>query len=91
MTAAGETTWCGFAKAIVDYASAHPACDGWLRTATNKRPLLLRRVIATNTQSYPTPAPRPQYSVLSNARLERVFGIRLPSWQQQLHAVFTRT
>jgi dTDP-4-dehydrorhamnose reductase len=91
MTAAGETTWCGFAKAIVDYASAHPACDGWLRTATNKRPLLVRRVIATNTQSYPTPAPRPQYSVLSNARLERVFGIRLPSWQQQLHAVFTRT
>jgi dTDP-4-dehydrorhamnose reductase len=91
MTAAGETTWCGFAKAIVEYASAHPACDGWLRAATNQRPLLVRRVIATSTQSYPTPALRPRYSVLSNARLERVFGIRLPSWQRQLHAVFTRT
>lgn len=91
MTAAGETTWCGFAKAIVEYASAHPTSDPWLRAATYERPLLVRRVVATSTQSYPTPAVRPQYSVLSNARLDRVFGIRLPPWQQQLRAVFTGT
>ncbi|MEE9447781.1 MAG: dTDP-4-dehydrorhamnose reductase [Arenicellales bacterium] len=39
---------------------------------------------AITTADYPTPAPRPQYSVLSNEKLHRVFGVRLPSWQQSL-------
>jgi dTDP-4-dehydrorhamnose reductase len=32
------------------------------------------------TAEYPTPAKRPAYSVLDNSKLERVFGVRLPSW-----------
>jgi len=36
------------------------------------------------TQDYPTPAPRPAYSVLSNEKLQRVFGVALPAWQSSL-------
>jgi dTDP-4-dehydrorhamnose reductase len=35
------------------------------------------------TAEYPTPAKRPAYSVLDNSKLERVFGVRLPSWRDQ--------
>ena len=38
-------------------------------------------VEAIATAMYPTAAPRPAYSVLSNERLDREFGVRLPSWE----------
>lgn len=36
------------------------------------------------TAEYPTPAPRPAYSVLSNARLKQQFGLSLPHWRDAL-------
>jgi len=39
---------------------------------------------AISTEDYPTPAPRPHYSVLSNEKLQRVFGVALPAWQESL-------
>lgn len=36
------------------------------------------------SKDYPTPAPRPGYSVLSNEKLQAVFGIQLPQWQDSL-------
>ncbi len=36
------------------------------------------------TLDYPTPARRPSYSVLSNEKLARVFGVRLPHWEEAL-------
>jgi dTDP-4-dehydrorhamnose reductase len=42
------------------------------------------RVIPISTAEYPAPAPRPAYSVLSNDKLEAVFGIRLPAWDKAL-------
>ena len=30
------------------------------------------------------PAPRPAYSVMSNSKLARVFGIALPDWKASL-------
>jgi len=36
------------------------------------------------TESYPTPAPRPAYSVLNCDRLNQVFQIRLPDWREAL-------
>ncbi len=39
---------------------------------------------AITTADFPTPAPRPAYSVLDNDRLYQVYGIRMPSWQDAL-------
>ena len=64
----GETTWWGFARRIIELA-------GFGERA---------RVLPIATADYPTPAKRPAYSVLSNAKLERVFGIRLPDWEEGL-------
>ena len=66
--ARGETTWAGFATAIVS-ASA--------RLGVPQVP-----VIPITTAEYPLPARRPANSRLDCAKLERVFGVRLPPWQQ---------
>ena len=41
-------------------------------------------VEAITSAMYPTAAPRPAYSVLSNERLDRKFGVRLPSWEDAM-------
>jgi dTDP-4-dehydrorhamnose reductase len=88
MTAAGETNWCEFARAILDEASRTDRSVAWIATASGGRPLIARRVVPITTEEYPTPARRPAYSVLSNARLQQAFGLHLPDWRSQLHAAF---
>jgi dTDP-4-dehydrorhamnose reductase len=88
MTAGGETNWHAFATAILEEAGASPASSAWFAAATNSLPLIARRVIPISTQEYPTPARRPAYSVLSNARLNRTFSVQLPDWRKQLHSIF---
>lgn len=39
---------------------------------------------AISSDAYPTPAPRPKYSVLSNQKLLDVFGLQLPDWKASL-------
>ena len=86
MTAAGETNWFEFAKAILDEAEKQaPSEAPWFAAATHGLPLLAREVIPIRTAEYPTPARRPGYSVLSNSRLAEVFGIELRDWRTQLH------
>ncbi len=36
------------------------------------------------SSEYPTPAPRPAYSVLSNEKLKQSFGLELPHWRDAL-------
>lgn len=76
LTARGQTSWYGFATAI--FASA------------NARGLLshLPEVEAISSQSYPTAARRPAYSVLDTQSLERRWNIRLPMWADGLADVF---
>lgn len=64
----GETTWYGFAKAIV--ASMH------LAHAVEVEPIA--------TVDYPAPARRPAYSVLDATKLQRAFGLVLPRWEDSL-------
>jgi dTDP-4-dehydrorhamnose reductase len=70
-TAAGETTWFGFAKAIFEARAREPD-------------LKAPRLVAIPTREYPTPARRPANSMLSNERLERTFGVRLGDWREGL-------
>ena len=72
LTAGGETSWHGFAEAIVD--EAH------LRGLIGSKP----RVVGIQTSDYPTPARRPAYSVLDTSRLQRDFGILPPDWREGL-------
>ncbi len=89
MTAVGRTTWYDFANAILEEAAAAPATIPWLAAATSNLPLIARRVIPIASAEYPTPAQRPAYSVLTNARLARTFSLQLPDWRTQLHSLFT--
>lgn len=42
------------------------------------------------TKDYPTPAPRPAYSVLSNEKLATVYGEKLPAWQESLKSCLSQ-
>jgi dTDP-4-dehydrorhamnose reductase len=91
LTAAGETDWSTFAEAILEEASARSAKQPWFEVVTGGKALIARRVVPILTSEYPTPAKRPRYSVLSNARLKQTFGVSLPDWRAQLRSVFART
>ena len=88
MTAEGETSWYQFAQAILEECARAPRETPWIRAATGARPQITRTITPISTEHYPTPARRPAYSVLSNSRLFKAFGIRLPDWRSQLRAVF---
>ena len=72
-TAAGETTWFAFARAIFEEWGAR-AGPSFIAPA----------VIPIPTKDYPTPARRPANSVLSNERLARELGVRLGPWREGL-------
>ncbi|MBI5771739.1 MAG: dTDP-4-dehydrorhamnose reductase [Verrucomicrobia bacterium] len=69
----GQTSWHGFASAIIDL----------MPTETKK----CREVEAITSAEYPTPTKRPAYSVMSCAKLENTFNLRLPDWHDSLRQV----
>lgn len=89
MTAAGQTNWYEFAKAILEDATRAPRDLPWLTSATNGRPIIASRVLPTSTQAFGSPTHRPAYSVLSNSRLMKNFGVTLPDWRTQLRRCFS--
>jgi len=88
MTAAGETSWAGFAEAILEHARSNPPRAPWYLSATSNLPLIAKRVVPITTAEYPTPAQRPAYAVLSNQSLADTFQTHLPDWRVQLSSVF---
>jgi dTDP-4-dehydrorhamnose reductase len=72
-TCNGATSWWGFAQRIVELA-------GFAARV---------RVTPIASSEYPTPVKRPAYSVLSNDKLARVFGVRLPDWEAGLARCLT--
>jgi len=88
MSAPGQTTWCDFARAILEAARATAHEPAWLAAAMQGRELIARRVIPISTREIPSPARRPAYSVLSNSRLIQTFGVALPDWRIQLQCRF---
>lgn len=71
MASPDHATWHDFAVEIV---RRMPASDGWTRPV----------VRAIGTTEYPTPAPRPAWSVLDSQRLSEAFALGLPPWREQL-------
>jgi dTDP-4-dehydrorhamnose reductase len=88
MTVGGKTSWCDFAKAILEESAAISPSIAWFASATNNQPVVARRVIPISTAEYPPSARRPAYSVLSNARLARTFSLELSEWRTALHSIF---
>lgn len=74
LTAKGETSWCGFARFIVEQMLAN-------QMSPHVQP---DQVLAIPSSNYPTPAQRPAFSHLDTSRLEHALAIKLPNWQ--LHA-----
>lgn len=73
MTAAGQTSWYGFAKHIIDSISPE-----------GKR---VKRVIPIETKDYAYKAQRPLNSVMSNLKLNTEFQVILDNWLQQFNRV----
>lgn len=72
LTQASETSWHGFASAIMQDAHAL----GLLARTPSVLPI--------TTADFPTPARRPAYSVLDTTRLREDFGIVPPDWREGL-------
>jgi dTDP-4-dehydrorhamnose reductase len=74
IAASGETSWYGFAVAIVDGLKARGVA------------LAAERVVPIATKDYPTKAKRPANSRLDLTRLRHLFGVQPPQWNQALDA-----
>ncbi len=72
LTAAGQTSWFGFALAIFEQA---------VRAG---RLAMQPAVVAVSAGEYVTAARRPSNSVLSNEKFSQVFGFTLPNWETAL-------
>ena len=70
-TGADETTWYGFAKAVIEGAGLAPS----------------PKISPITTPEYPTPAIRPVNSVLDCSRIRQEFEIFQPSWRDALSQV----
>ncbi|MEA1835052.1 dTDP-4-dehydrorhamnose reductase [Methylobacterium durans] len=72
----GPTTWCGFARAIV---------EGSARRGGRFVP-----VDGIPSSAYPTPAQRPAHSQLSTTSLTATYGITMRPWQEALDDILDR-
>jgi dTDP-4-dehydrorhamnose reductase len=72
MSTSGETTWHGFASAIVDGLRARGIS------------LAVKDLVAIESDDFPTKATRPRNSRLDMGRLQSVFGLQMPTWQDAL-------
>ena len=68
LTCQGKSSWYDFAKEILNISS----------TSQNTQ------LLPIPTSEFPTPATRPLYSLLSNDKLEKVFGFKMPHWHDSL-------
>ena len=80
VSAAGETSWCDYARFVIGEALASGKV---LKTG-------LDAVMPLTTAQYPTPAKRPANSRLDTSRFREIFGLRLPPWQDGVRHVLNQ-
>ncbi len=73
LSSAGETSWHGFARMIVDVAKQR-----------QNRVLKTHTINPIPTADYPLPAKRPANSRLATSHLEQHFGLKMPTWDHAL-------
>ncbi|MDR7096742.1 dTDP-4-dehydrorhamnose reductase [Hydrogenophaga laconesensis] len=72
LAAAGETSWNGYARFVLDTA----------RTLKPDLVIQAQEVAPVPTSAFPTPARRPLNSRLDTTRFRDTFGLHLPEWQR---------
>jgi dTDP-4-dehydrorhamnose reductase len=77
VAATGETSWHGYAKAVVEAA---------IKCGLETK-LTPAQIKAVTTQENPMPAPRPANSRLDTTKVRTVFSVSLPKWQQEVEKV----
>jgi dTDP-4-dehydrorhamnose reductase len=76
LTNSGETSWFGFAKAILEHKRIiHPEIE-------------LAELIPVPSTEYPTPAKRPMNSRLHLSKFEKNFGTEIRDWKSALNSFF---
>ena len=81
LAAAGETSWHGYAKYVLAQVdSPHLAIK-----------IIANTVEAVSSNAFPTPAKRPHNSRLDTGKLQMIFGLKLPPWQQGVARMLTET
>lgn len=78
MTAAGRTSWHGFADEIFRVAKKQESLQ---------RQLKINKVQAIPTSEFPTPAKRPENSEFNHEKLWDSFKLRLPDWEDSLKSM----
>ncbi len=76
LTAAGQTSWHGFAAAIVQASREHLGGE--------QSALLATDILPIRTSEFPLPAKRPANSLLSNVKIESTFGVAMSHWSDFL-------
>ena len=84
LTSGGETSWAGFASAILEEIDGTRKTSRQVAKTMGDKPLKARTIIPISSQQFHSPACRPAYSVLSNEKFIRRFGFCLPDWREQL-------
>jgi dTDP-4-dehydrorhamnose reductase len=75
LSAAGRTSWHGFAEEIFRLARSRSGLGQQLK---------ISKLRSISTGDYPTPARRPANSELAHHKLWNRFGLRLPDWKDSL-------
>jgi dTDP-4-dehydrorhamnose reductase len=76
LAGSGHTSWAGLAERVMSTSRQLGGAGA--------------AVVPIATSDYPTPAPRPAYSIMNSARFERIFGYRAPHWEAATDAVVRR-
>ncbi|QXI39811.1 dTDP-4-dehydrorhamnose reductase [Pseudomonas xantholysinigenes] len=79
LAAGGETSWCGYARFVLEQAAA----------AGVKLKVSAKAINALSTDAYPTPAKRPANSRLNTEKLQKAFLLNLPAWQHGVARMLT--
>lgn len=79
LAAGGETSWCGYARFVLEQATA----------AGVELSVSAQAIGALTTDAYPLPAKRPANSRLNTEKLQKAFLLNLPHWQHGVARMLT--